>query len=132
MKSDVLRDPEKRKRCSSKNTETSFLMSILLSRIPDNGIQLISSYHSLKSFLTYRAGHTEQCQPDATSKNFISNPALGLNRIPGSYDHHWPEVSLKEIWPRYILRPLVNFTMATTRSSPASFHCTMSFSMMKA
>lgn len=77
MKADALRDPEKRKDAYQKYRNQFSYVNFYSAEFPENGIQLISSYHALKSFLIYRAGHAdnnESLMPHI--KSFITNPAL--------------------------------------------------------
>ncbi len=77
MKADALRDPEKRKDAYQKYRNQFSYVNFYSAEFPENGIQLISSYHALKSFLIYRAGHAdsnESLMPHI--KSFITNPSL--------------------------------------------------------
>ena len=77
MKSDAMRDVEKRKEAFLKYKNQFTYVNYHSAEFPDTDYQLLSSYHALKAFLIYRSSHaTNNENLSGHIKSFISNPAL--------------------------------------------------------
>ena len=83
LKSDALRDLDKRKDAYFKYKNQFAYVNFHSADFPETSIQLISSYHSLKSFLLYRASH------DLDNTSLISHlkDFIGNKNLSGSTEH---------------------------------------------